>query len=98
MAKFLMLWRLNPSLVPADPKDRGGGWELLMGLIKADMGKGVIKDWGAFTSEGAGYSIMEGSNVEVMKATEQYVPYVFFDPHPVSTVDDVNQLIKAMTK
>lgn len=97
MARYHLYWTLNEAIIPTDAKERGGGWSLLMAMIKQDMKKGVLKDWGAFTSEGRGYCVAEGSNVEVMKMTEQYVPYVFFETKPVSTVDEVNELIAHMT-
>jgi hypothetical protein len=97
MGKYLLMWSLDPSQVPVDPKERGAGWSLLMGLIKQDQKNGILKDWGAFTSEGRGYSIVEGSNVEVMKMTEQYVPYVLFETHPVATMKEIDQLLKHMT-
>jgi hypothetical protein len=45
------------------------------------------------TSEGEGYCIVEGTNVDVMKMTEQYVPYVLFETKPVSSAEEVNELI-----
>ena len=97
MAKFHLLWRLNEANVPADPKERGQGWGLLMAMVKQDLKKGVLKDWGAFPSEGKGYCIAEGSAVEVMKMTEQYVPYVSFESKAVATADDVGALIKHLS-
>lgn len=93
-----MLWSLDKSLIPADPKERGGGWALLIDLVKKDMERGVSKDWGVFPSEGAGYCILEGSNVEIMKTTEQYAPYVDFETHPIATVDEAIELIQHLTK
>lgn len=98
MPRYHFYWTLNEAIIPADAKERGGGWSLLMTMIKHDMEKGVLKDWGAFTSEGRGYCVAEGSNVEVMKMTEQYVPFVFFESKPVSTFDEVSQLIGHLTE
>jgi hypothetical protein len=97
MAKCHLYWKLNLANIPADPKERGGGWGLLMAMIKQDMESGLIKDWGAFTSEGGGYCIVEGSNVEIMKMTEQYVPYVVFETKPVSTPEEVNEMIQHLS-
>ena len=97
MARYLMLWSLDKSLIPQDPKDRGGGWSLLMEMVKQDMQKGVTKDWGLFPSEGAGYCVLEGTNVEIMKTTEQYVPYVDFETHPVATAGEALELIKHLS-
>ena len=97
MGKYLLFWELSKSRIPVDPKERGGGWQLLMATVKQDMEKGVLKDWGAFTSEGRGYCIVEGSNLEVMQMTEQYVPFVTFKTHPVSSALEVDQLIEHLT-
>ena len=93
MAKYHLYWKLDESRVPVDAKERGGSWGLFMAMIKQDMESGVLKDWGAFTSEGEGYLIVEGTNVEIMKMTEQYVPYVLFETKPVSSAEEVNELV-----
>jgi len=93
MAKYHLYWRLNESRIPVDAKERGGSWGLFVAIIKKDMESGLLKDWGAFTSEGEGYCIVEGTNVEIMKMTEQYVPYVLFETKPVSSVEEVNELV-----
>ena len=97
MARFLMLWSLDKSLIPADPKERGDGWALLMAMVRQDMEKGITKDWGVFPAEGAGYCVMEGSNVEVMSTAEQYAPYVDFETRPVATADEADALIKNLS-
>jgi hypothetical protein len=74
-----------------------GIWALMMAVMKQDMEKGVVKDWGSFTSEGQGYCIVEGTNVEIMKMTEQYVPYILFEAKPVSTTEEVNELIQHLS-
>ncbi len=67
MAKYLMIWELNLALIPKDPKERGAGYELLLGMVKQDIEKGVLKDWGSFTGESSGYSVVEGTKVEIGK-------------------------------
>lgn len=94
MAKYHLYWNLNEATIPADVKERGGGWGLLMAMIQQDMKSGVLKEWGSFTSEGRGFCVVEGTNVEVMKMTEQYVPFVFFEIKPVSSMEEVNELIQ----
>jgi hypothetical protein len=98
MPKYLMLWSLDKAYIPADSKERGGGWSLLMELVKQDLKKGVSKDWGLFPSEGAGYCILEGTNVEIMKTTEQYVPYVDFETYPIASVDEAHELVQALSE
>lgn len=93
MGKYLLKWSLDASKIPTDPKERGAGYGFLMGMIKQDREKGILRDWGAFPSEGRGYCIVEGSNLDVMKMTEQYVPYVSFETCPVATMEDVDELL-----
>jgi hypothetical protein len=97
MAKYHLYWSLDKARVPVEAKERGGGWGLLMAMVKQDMESGLVKDWGAFTSEGQGYCIVEGTNVEIMKMTEQYVPYVSFETRPVSSAEEVNELIQHLS-
>jgi hypothetical protein len=97
MGKFFLKWSLDASRVPIDPKERGAGWTLLMNMIKDDRENGILHDWGAFPSEGKGYCIVEGSNLDVMKMTDKYVPYVSFEVYPVATILEVDEFRKHMT-
>jgi hypothetical protein len=94
---FFLKWSLDASRVPIDPKERGAGWTLLMNMIKDDRENGILHDWGAFPSEGKGYCIVEGSNLDVMKMTDKYVPYVSFEVYPVATILEVDEFLKHMT-
>jgi len=98
MAKYFVLWELDPARVPEDPKERAAGWTLLMTMVKQDMEKGLTKDWGAIPGELNGFFIIEATEVELMMVTEQYNPYVSFQVFPVATVAQVDQLLEAMSK
>ncbi len=98
MGKYLLLWEIDRSKVPVNPKERGAGWNTLMGMVKQDIKKGIVKDWGAFIGELAGYSVNEGSELEVMNAVQQYTPFVHFKVHPIGSVIQVDEMIKALTK
>ncbi len=97
MGKYLLLWSLNSNLIPADPKERAAGWGKLLEMVKQDFKVGLAKDWGSFPGEDMGYCILEGSNLDVMKMTQQYAPYVGFEVHPVASVEDVGELLKHMS-
>jgi hypothetical protein len=98
MGKYLMLWEIDTTKIPVSPKERGGGWNLLMGMVKQDIKKGLNKDWGAFVGEINGYAVLEGTEVEIMNALQQYVPFVHFKVHPIASVSQVDEMIKALTK
>lgn len=96
MAKHLMLWELNISHVPLDPKERGQGYALLMEMVKRDIEMGLTKDWGCFVGEGRGYCVVEGSEVEVSKMVQHYSPYCKFRTHPVASVEDMDEVISSL--
>ena len=97
MGKYLITWQIDQTKIPLDPKQRGEGWGFLLSMVKQDLEKRISTDWGAFVGEASGYSIMEGSEVEVMKALQQYVPYCKFQTHPVASVMQVEEMLNALT-
>jgi len=98
MGRYLLLWDIERTRVPLDPKERGAGFNMLLEMVKQDIKKGLTKDWGVFIGEHTGYSVVEGSEVEVMKQIQQYTPYVYFKVHPIGSVAQVEDMIKAITK
>jgi hypothetical protein len=98
MPKYLVLWEADNSRVPVDPKERATGWKALMDLVKKDIADGVTKDWGAFVGENRGYTIFEGSEVEVDIRLQQYAPYFIFETHAIASVSQVEKVHKALLK
>jgi len=97
MGKYLVLWEIDQTKIPADPKERKDAWILFMAVVRQDIEKGIVTDWGAFVGETKGYSINKGSEVEVMKTLQQFVPYCIFSVHPIATEGQVNEMIKALS-
>jgi len=97
MGKYLILWEIDQTKIPLDPKQRGEGWGLLMAMVRQDIEKGITKDWGAFVGQTNGYSVFEGSEVEVMKTLQQYVPFCIFKVHPIATESQVNEMVAALS-
>jgi hypothetical protein len=98
MGKYLLLWEIDQTKIPVDLKERGGEFGVLMKVIKQDIKKGLLKDWGLFVGEHNGYSVVEGTEVEVIKATQRYTPFICFAAHPVASVHHTGEMIKALTK
>lgn len=98
MAKYLLLWEIDTTKIPVSPKERGAGWKALMEMVKQDMKKGMTKDWGAFVGETNGYSVAEGTEVEIGNMLQQFAPFVRFKVHPIASVSQVEEVIKALTK
>jgi len=34
MGKYLLLWEMDQTRIPIDPKERGTGWKALMDMVK----------------------------------------------------------------
>ncbi len=98
MGKYLMLWEIDRARIPVNPKERGTGWNAFMDMVKEDIKKGITKDWGAFVGELNGYSVAEGTEVEIANMLQKFSPYVHFKVHPISSVSQVEEVIKALTK
>jgi hypothetical protein len=98
MGKYLVLWEIVESKVPINRKDIAMGWAVLASMVKEDFKKGLTKDWGAFTGEDKGYAILEGNPLDVAKALNQYAPFVEFNVKEVLKIDDVQEIIKSMSK
>ena len=58
MGKYLILWEVDQNKIPVDTKERGGGWDMLMAMVRQDIEKGLTKDWGSFVGETSGYAII----------------------------------------
>jgi len=98
MGRYLYLWEIDRTKIPMDAKERGVGFSMLMEMVKQDMKKGITKDWGVFAGEHNGYSIVEGTEVEIMNQIQQYTPFVYFKVHPIGSVSQTEEMIKALTK
>ena len=97
MGKYLVLWEVDQTKIPIDPKERGDGWAFLMAMIRKDIEKGLTKDWGSFVGETGGYAVNEGTEVEVMNGLQQYVPFCKFKVHPIGTPEMTEAMIKALS-
>jgi hypothetical protein len=98
VGKYLLLWELDRTKIPVDPKERGVEFNMLMKVIKQDIKKGILKDWGVFVGESHGYSVVQGTEVEVIKAIQRYTPFVCFAAHSIASVTQAGEMIKALNK
>lgn len=98
MAKFLLLWELDSTKVPVDPKERIAGFTMLLSMVKEDLESGRLKDWGEFPGEHAGYCIMEGTDLELLIGTGRYDPFIKFKTHSVISVSQALESVKALSQ
>ena len=98
MGKYLVLWEVDQTKIPISPQERGAGWAALMDMVKEELKKGALKDWGAFVGETSGYAVTERTEVELANELNKYIPWVIFKVHQVMSVEQVDEVIKALTK
>ena len=97
MAKYLLVWELNPDKMPDDPKVRGEGWAMMLELIKQDMKEATVLDWGTFVGELKGYSIAENDPVSLAKNLQRFAPFVTFEVRQVMSVDDTMEVAMSLS-
>ena len=98
MAKYLVLWEVDTSRTPIDPKERGAAWGAMLDMDKQDIKDGFTKDWGSFLGENGGYMVYEGSEMELEKKLQRYVPFVTFKVYRVMSVEQIAELAKGLTE
>ncbi len=85
MTKYLVLWEHWEGSGDALP------------LVKEDIARGILKDWGMFATIGRGYCVLEASNeTELSRTLKKYTKYGIraISAEPVLSVDQVEELRK----
>ena len=98
MPRYLMTWELDHTKIPINPKERANAWLPMIQMVKQDMQSGLLKAWGAYIGETSGFGLMEGSDEEIGKSVQRYIPFVKFTSHPAVTADQMEKLATEMAK
>ncbi|MHA2037378.1 MAG: hypothetical protein ACW972_05465 [Promethearchaeota archaeon] len=98
MGKYLILWEIDASRLPISRKERAAGWKVLLNFVKEDLKSGLTLDWGGFVGELRGFSIIEGDEVDINVSLQRYSPFVTFQLHAFTGVEQAEKLIEEMAK
>lgn len=99
MPKFLIKYKVNPQMMPSDPKECVKLLQSMNEEIKSMIDSGKILDFGEYCDGSGGYTIGEGDDVtELYVSLMQWWPYVEFDAKPVLTIDQVIKSTKALAE
>ena len=96
MGKYFMTWEIDQNKVPISREERAAVWKPMIDMVKQGIKEGRIKERGAFVGEMAGYSIAEGTEVEIGAFNQNWVPFISFKVHPVATVSDIEEMIASL--
>ncbi len=87
MGKYLLIWEADESKIPINPEERRIGWLGAIEMTRQEMREGLTKDWGVFIGQTKGYSIVEGTEDEVINNTLKYIPFFKFTVYPLGSLD-----------
>jgi hypothetical protein len=89
LPRFYVRFSPNPKHPFKTPEERAKQVPLILGMFKADMQAGVIKDFGICMEGCTGFIIFEeGSEVDLFAHLRKWQPYVSFDAKQVQTIDE----------
>ena len=98
MARYILNWEIVEERLATDPKEIATGWKMLTSMVRKDIERGFIKDWGAFPGDHGGFTIVEGTEMDLLMFTTQYTPFIRFRTHQVSTIDTVDEFLNTFVK
>ena len=96
MAKYMVLWEVDTSRTPEDPKAKKAQLLKFQELVKKQLKEGVLKEWGGFVGEMNGYTVFEGRTIDLHTLTTMWIPFVKFTVREVMAIDAVNKATKAL--
>lgn len=96
MARYMVLWEVDTSRTPEDPKEKKAQLRGFGDVVVKQMKEGRIKDWGVFGGEMRGFTIFEGSIADLHLFNTMWLPFVRFEVNQIMTVDEVNKVAEAL--
>jgi len=96
MARYILLWELDSTRTPDDPKERQKQWRTFQDMVVERLESGETKDWGKYVGEGRGYAIIEGTEMDAEELGNTYFPYVTFEVKQIISIEQAIEVVKAM--
>jgi hypothetical protein len=99
VARFLVLWRVNPVAPwPTDPSKYLELQEKMWAAIDGLMKKGEIEEFGTFPDGYSGYTIGKGETVDLFRDVIMFHPYILADVHEIIPYDKTKEITRATLK
>jgi hypothetical protein len=96
MARYMLLWEVDTSRTPEDPKTKKAQYLGFHDVVAKQLKEGLIKEWGLFVGEVCGYTIFEGSAVEVHTLIARWIPFTKFKVRELMTFDESLRSAKSL--
>ena len=99
MARFLVLWRVNPiAPFPTDPSKTLELDEKIWAALDGLMKKGEVEEFGVFVDGYSGYAIGKGETVDVYRDVTMFHPYFLAEVHEIIPLEKQKEIIRALLK
>ena len=99
MARFLVLWRVNPTApFPTDPSKDLELNEKMWAAIDGLMKKGDVEEFGVFPDGYSGYGIGKGETVDAYRNVSMFHPYFLSEVHEIIPYEKQKEIIRALYK
>ncbi len=98
MAKFLILWHVNPVTIPHDPVERAKLNEMMWATIDDMLKTGEITEFGFFLDGTSGYTLVEGEPADVLKVSASFRPFVDSAVHEIVPYETEKEVFREVMK
>ena len=84
MAKYMILWRANPSAPwPIDPAAATQGFEMMLAIVDEGLKSGHILEFGYFPNALSGYAIYSGEAKDAFMIAFASYPWIEKEVHEI---------------
>ncbi len=98
MAKFLGIWRINGTALPADPAEQAQAIEMVLAQIDDALKSGQMTEFGFFPSGSSGYAILNGETTDAFGAAISFFPWMESEVHEMIPYETGKAITKEVLK
>ncbi len=96
MARYAVFWEYNIDHCPLSSQQKTDQWLTLADSVKKLLKSGEVKEWTHYAGEAAGYMIIEGSETDVLRLTDTYLPYIKCTVKTMLTIEQCEQVWRSL--
>ena len=99
MARYLVLWRMNPvAPTPTDPSEGLKLNEMMFAAMDDLIARGEVEEFGFFPDGLSGYVISTGEATDSFRRTSMFLPYVHCEVHEIIPYEKGKEISIAVMK
>lgn len=97
MTRYLVNWKAVNSRIAEKQEDRIAQRTAFTQLVQEALKdkSGPLKDWGTIPDGTRGYAIFEGSEADMARMANMFLPHIEFEPYPIITADQFMEVLKS---